>query len=159
MKKVIIGIIIGIVTVIALLIVFVLVFGNMPRNIGMSNEELIYQLEKIGYTFSYSETDDMVENIRLKYNIEALTGGNFDVSKLVDEQGEAIMFQDKSLNTSHHFFYYDGDDDHTISQEEKKQEFAYKDFLELHGISEKQLIDLMNYTYSQKYSTSKPSSY
>ena len=98
------GVIIGVITAIVLLVLFVLIFGNVPKNVGMSTEELIYGLEKIGYTFTYEDVSENVLGYDIVYTGEELTNGTYSVSKRVDADGYSTVFHNKSLNNEFYFF-------------------------------------------------------
>lgn len=138
---------------IILFIIFVMINKNKLENSNLSNDELIYYFEKNNYIFEYSKLSDVWEETPEECYFETLKNSTYEIIKSVDSVSYSIAFQNQLLNNDFYFIQISDDNNTPIEQTEKNQKYAYNDFLKEHQITENQLIELINYCFSTKYTS------
>lgn len=121
------------------------------KNSELTSSELIRYLENNNYDIRYDNTDYTVENISVKFNSVTVTNNTITIFSSIDEKDKSTMFQDNSLNDEYH--YIKVNDASSVTTEQKHQETAYKQWLKNNGISETQILQLLDYCFQNKYQT------
>lgn len=140
--------------ILIIILFFIMIYNNNKlENSKLSTDELIYYFEKNNYTFEFSKLSDVWNETPEEVFFQTLKNDTYSITKASNSESNSIAFQNKMINDDCYFIKISNDNNTPNEQTEKNQKYAYKDFLKENQITEKQLVNLIDYCFSTKYIT------
>jgi len=149
------------ISTIILILIIVIMIVLKQKNPDLTSKELIYYFENNNYSFNYGSSDELSEysdeKLDYDYKYSNLTNNTFSIFISYQTNGEHfIIFYNDKLNDDCYYIESNvGYDQGESTTERKHQKQAYSKWLKENGVTNKQIIELMNYCLNNNYETTK----